>query len=224
LKFSDKKLLLFDLDGTLIDSAPDLAYAVNLMLEKLERNTFSEEVIHGWVGNGAQILVKRALSGNVLIDDNLDESYVAEALEIFFDFYAKHLCDATYTYANVPHTLRTLKNRGYRLVIVTNKPFAFVAPILNSLDLEGLFELVLGGDSLAVKKPDPAPLLHACSVLKTEVHHCVMIGDSRNDIQAANACSMHSVGVSYGYNYGQKIDVFNPTVVIDDFAELLKVL
>ncbi|WP_309500249.1 phosphoglycolate phosphatase [Sulfurovum sp.] len=224
MKFSDKKLLLFDLDGTLIDSAPDLAYAVNLMLEKLERNTFSEEVIHGWVGNGAQILVKRALSGNVLIDDNLDESYVAEALEIFFDFYAKHLCDATYTYANVPHTLRTLKNRGYRLVIVTNKPFAFVAPILNSLDLEGLFELVLGGDSLAVKKPDPAPLLHACSVLKTEVHHCVMIGDSRNDIQAANACSMHSVGVSYGYNYGQKIDVFNPTVVIDDFAELLKVL
>lgn len=224
MKFSDKKLLLFDLDGTLIDSAPDLAYALNLMLEKLERNTFSEEVIHGWVGNGAQILVKRALSGNVLIDDNLDESYVAEALEIFFDFYAKHLCDATYTYANVPHTLRTLKNRGYRLVIVTNKPFAFVAPILNSLDLEGLFELVLGGDSLAVKKPDPAPLLHACSVLKTEVHHCVMIGDSRNDIQAANACSMHSVGVSYGYNYGQKIDVFNPTVVIDDFAELLKVL
>lgn len=224
MKFSDKKLLLFDLDGTLIDSAPDLAYAVNLMLEKLERNTFSEEVIHGWVGNGAQILVKRALSGNVLIDDNLDESYVAEALEIFFDFYAKHLCDATYTYANVPHTLRTLKNRGYRLVIVTNKPFAFVAPILNSLDLEGLFELVLGGDSLAVKKPDPTPLLHACSVLETEVHHCVMIGDSRNDIQAANACSMHSVGVSYGYNYGQKIDVFSPTVVIDDFAELLKVL
>jgi len=224
LKFSDKKLLLFDLDGTLINSAPDLASAVNMMLHKLERNAFSEEIIHGWVGNGAQILVKRALSGNVLIDENLDESYVAEALEIFFDFYSKHLCDATHTYANVLNTLHMLKNRGYRLAIITNKPFAFVAPILSGLNLDGMFEFVLGGDSLSMKKPDPEPLLHACKTLGESIQHCVMIGDSRNDIQAANACSMHSVGVSYGYNYGQEIDVFNPTVVIDDFAELLELL
>lgn len=224
MKFSDKKLLLFDLDGTLINSAPDLAHSVNMMLHELKQSTFSEETIHGWVGNGAQMLVKRALSGDVLADENLDEGFVNKALEIFFDFYSKHLCDATHTYANVPSTLRMLKNRGYRLVIVTNKPFSFVAPILNGLDLDGLFELVLGGDSLAVKKPDPAPLLHVCNTFGTEVHNCVMIGDSKNDIQAANACSMDSVGVSYGYNYGQKIDVFSPTVVIDDFAELLELL
>lgn len=224
MKFKNKKLLLFDLDGTLINSAPDLARAVNLMLHTLERNTFAEQTIHGWVGNGALMLVKRALSGDVLVDENLDEGFVDKALEIFFDFYSKHLCDATHTYANVPYTLHTLKNRGYRLAIVTNKPFTFVAPILKGLGLEELFEFVLGGDSLAVKKPDPEPLFHACKTLGEAVLHCVMIGDSRNDIQAANACNMHSVGVSYGYNYGQNIDVFSPTAVIDDFAELLELL
>lgn len=224
MKFENKKVILFDLDGTLINSAPDLARAVNLMLHKLERNTFSEQIIHGWVGNGALMLVRRALSGNVLADENMDEDFVGKALEIFFDFYSKHLCDATHTYANVPHTLHKLKKRGYRLAIVTNKPFAFVAPILEGLGLEGLFEFILGGDSLAVKKPDPEPLLNVCKTFGETVHHCLMIGDSRNDIQAANACNMHSVGVSYGYNYGQKIDVFNPTIVIDDFAELLELL
>lgn len=224
MKFKNKKVILFDLDGTLINSAPDLAQAVNLMLHKLERNTFSEQTIHGWVGNGALMLVRRALSGNVLADENMDEDFVGKALEIFFDFYSKHLCDATHTYANVPQTLHTLKKRGYRLAIVTNKPFAFVAPILEGLGLEGLFEFILGGDSLAVKKPDPEPLLHVCKTFGETVHHCLMIGDSRNDIQAANACNMHSVGVSYGYNYGQKIDVFNPTMIIDDFAELLELL
>lgn len=224
MKFSDKKLLLFDLDGTLINSAPDLAKAVNLMLHALERNTFAEEIIHGWVGNGAMILVKRALSGAVLVDETLDEELVAKALEIFFDFYSKHLCDATHPYPNVPQTLHELKKRGYRLAIITNKPFAFVAPILEGLEMETLFEFVLGGDSLDVKKPDPTPLLHACETLGEEVLHALMIGDSKNDIQAANACAMHSVGVSYGYNYGQKIEVFNPTVVIENFVELLELL
>jgi phosphoglycolate phosphatase len=224
MKFSDKKLLLFDLDGTLINSAPDLAKSVNLMLHKLERNTFDEEMIHAWVGNGALMLVKRALCGSVLVDETLDEGLVAKALDIFLDFYSKHLCDATHTYHNVPQTLQALKKRGYRLVIITNKPFEFVAPILKGLGLEELFEFVLGGDSLDVKKPDPAPLLHACKTLGESIHSSVMIGDSKNDIQAANACSMHSVGVSYGYNYGQKIDIFNPTVVIDDFAQLLELL
>ena len=224
MTFSDKKLLLFDLDGTLINSAPDLAKSVNLMLQKLERKPFDEEMIHGWVGNGAMMLVKRALTGATLVDETLDDGLVEKALEIFFDFYAKHLCDDTHAYPNVPHTLHELKNRGYRLAIITNKPFAFVSPILEGLGMDELFEFVLGGDSLDVRKPDPAPLLHACETLDEEVLHTLMIGDSKNDIQAANSCGMHSVGVSYGYNYGQKIHVFNPTAVIEDFAELLELL
>jgi len=117
-----------------------------------------------------------------------------------------------------------LKSMGYRLAIVTNKPFAFVEPILEGLNLTGLFELILGGDSLDQKKPDPMPLLHVCDTLGVTVEECVMVGDSKNDILAANACDMQSVGVTYGYNYGEDIGVYEPSMIIDDFGDLLKSL
>jgi phosphoglycolate phosphatase len=224
LKFNDKEAILFDLDGTLINSGPDLALAVNHMLKTLERDTFSEDVIHGWVGNGAKTLVDRALSGQRTIDANLDALLASEALKIFLAFYAQHLCVATVTYPNVSSTLKALKAKGYRLAIVTNKPFDFVEPILDGLGLDGLFELILGGDSLPQKKPDPTPLLHVCETLDVNAEQCVMVGDSKNDLLAAHASGMQSVGVTYGYNYGEDIGVHNPTVIIDDFSELLELL
>ncbi len=224
MKLQNKKVIIFDLDGTLINSAPDLAHAVNYMLEQLDRSTFSEEIIHEWVGNGALMLVKRALSGDRDIEVNLDEKLVENALDIFLDFYAQNLCNETVTYQNVPATLQTLKEKGYRLTIVTNKPFAFVSPILQGLGIDDLFELILGGDSLSVKKPDPAPLLYVCEKLEVSVDDCVMVGDSRNDILAANACEMQSVGVTYGYNYGEDIGIYEPNFIINDFGELLETL
>ena len=224
MKFTKKEAILFDLDGTLINSAPDLALAVNHMLKTLDCDIFSEDIIHGWVGNGAQTLVNRALSGQSEIDENLDATFAAEALNIFLTFYAQNLCVATVAYPNVTTTLKALKDAGYRLAIVTNKPFAFVEPILEGLGLDGLFEIILGGDSLAVKKPDPTPLLHVCEKLDVSVEACVMVGDSKNDILAANACGMQSVGVTYGYNYGESIGVYNPNMIIDDFSELLEAL
>jgi len=222
--FTDKKLLIFDLDGTLINSALDLALAVNFMLEKLQRTTFEEKIIHGWVGNGALTLVKRALSGSREVDTNLDELTVQNALKIFLDYYEKNLCNATTPYENVLQTLHALKEKKYTLAIATNKPYAFVAPILKTLDMDNLFELILGGDSLTEKKPHPMPLLHVCKTLVYDIEDSVMIGDSKNDILAANTCGMDSVGVTYGYNYGEEIGVHNPTVIIDDFGELLKLL
>ena len=224
MKFENKKLLIFDLDGTLINSALDLALAVNYMLEQLGRDSFDEEVIHGWVGNGALTLVKRALSGTREVDENLDEAYVEKALKIFLDYYEKNLCNATVPYPHVLETLQTLKEKGYTLAIVTNKPFPFVSPILKGLGMDDLFALILGGDSLPEKKPHPQPLLHVCERLEIEVENAVMIGDSKNDILAANACGMDSVGVTYGYNYGEEIGVHKPSVILDDFSELLEYL
>ena len=221
MKLKNKKLLIFDLDGTLINSALDLALAVNYTLEKLEQETFSEEIIHGWVGNGALTLVKRALSGSRTVDENLDDAYVEKALKIFLDYYEKNLCNATVPYPSVISTLHSLKEK-YTLAIVTNKPFAFVSPILKGLEMDNLFALILGGDSLEKKKPDPLPLQHVCKILNIDIEHSVMIGDSKNDILAANACTMDSVGVTYGYNYGEDIAVHNPSVIIDDFSKLLK--
>ncbi len=220
MKFTHKEVILFDLDGTLIDSVPDLATAVNHMLNALHRETFSEDTIRYWVGNGAQVLVKRALSGQTEIDEKLDPALFEKALDIFLTFYGENLCIDTAAYPNVSTTLHTLKEKGYRLVIVTNKPFDFVGPILEALRLDGVFDFWLGGDSLEKKKPDPLPLLHACEHMNVSISQCVMVGDSRNDLLAAKTCGMQSVGVTYGYNYGEEIGIYDPTFIIDDFSEL----
>ncbi|PKF63692.1 phosphoglycolate phosphatase [Psychromonas sp. psych-6C06] len=222
MKFNNKQVILFDLDGTLIDSAPDLALAINHMLTSLGRETFSDDLIRSWVGNGAQVIVKRGLSGKADYDDaDIDVALFDKSLEIFLNFYANNLCVDTVTYPNVRSTLKILKAQGYRLVIVTNKPFDFIEPILDGLQLDGLFELCLGGDSLPVRKPDPLPLLHVCSKLGVTPEECVMVGDSKNDILAANAANMQSIGLTYGYNYGEDIGEHNPDAVFSDFADII---
>jgi len=220
----NKQLIIFDLDGTLIDSALDLAMAVNYMLETLNRDTFDEDIIRGWVGNGAQTLVKRALAGQRDINQDIDEKLFNNALKIFLDYYAKNLAVKTKMYDGVESTLRALHSDNYRLAIVTNKPYDFVEPILNQLNILNLFELYLGGDSLDLKKPDPAPLEYVANKLGVDIKHCTMIGDSKNDILAAKACDMKSIAVTYGYNYGEDIAIYKPTFKVDSFSDILEIL
>lgn len=221
LRFENKKVILFDLDGTLVDSVPDLASAINRMLETLDRDGFEVSIIRGWVGNGAQMLVKRALSGATLVDEALDPELVSKALETFLGFYAQALCVNTRPYPDVTTTLDTLKSKGYRLAIVTNKPYAFVGPLLEGLSLKRQFELWLGGDSLERRKPDPLPLLHICDALGVAVSECVMVGDSKNDILAAKRAGMQSIGVTYGYNYDEDITVYGPDVTVDGMHDII---
>lgn len=223
MKFVDKKVIIFDFDGTLIDSEPDLALALNYMLDKLNRETYTQSVISHWVGNGAETLVKRALSGSTIIDEHIEQELFLNALDIFLKFYAQNLCVKTYLYPNVKKSLEKLKEQGYIMVIVTNKPADFVEPILKGLAIDEFFEFYLGGDSLEKRKPDPMPLLHVCNRLDITVDECVMIGDSKNDILSAKSAKMQSIGVSYGYNYGEDISIYKPTIVVESFADILPI-
>ena len=220
MDFTSKKVIIFDLDGTLVDSVPDLASAINAMLADLKRPDFSEETIRHWVGNGAQTLVKRALSGDVKIDETISKNFFEKALALFLSHYHDHLAQKTRLYPGVVSTLEYLKQQDYRLTIVTNKPIVFVEPLLKGLQIEHYFEHCLGGDSLERKKPDPLPLTYLCETLNVTVDEAVMIGDSKNDILAANAANMESIGVTYGYNYGEPITHFGPTAVVDELTEL----
>ena len=222
--FIEKELILFDLDGTLIDSAPDLARSVNYMLRSINHNEFSEEVIDSWVGNGAQTLVKRALSGSKTIDENIDNNLFDKSLSVFLEYYKNNLCVKTTPYPNVKTTLETLKNNGYKLAIITNKPFDFIEPILKQLELDSFFELSIGGDSLPEKKPSSLPLQYMCEKFKIKPRNTLMIGDSKNDILAAKAANIQSIAVSYGYNYGEDIRVYEPDLTVGNFADILEAI
>lgn len=224
MSLEDKRVLLFDLDGTLVDSAPDLAAAVNQTLVHLGREAFPEATVRNWVGNGALPLISRGLSGAKEIDATLPQDLVDQALAAFLEFYADNVCDKSVLYPEVKETLLELKQRGYRLAIITNKPEKFIEPMLEGLGLSGVFEFCLGGDSLPERKPNPLPLFTACAMMNAEIADCVMIGDSKNDILAAKAAKMDSIGVSYGYNYDEDLGIYEPDFLFDHFNELLSVL
>jgi len=220
LYFKNKKLIIFDLDGTLIDSVPDLALSLNLTLEKLNMKTYEENTIRSWVGNGAATIVKRALSGSIEVSDNIDGDLFKKALELFLDFYKKNLTNQTTLYPNVKNTLQSLKQKNYILTIVTNKPYAFIEPILKDLKIDELFSYCIGADSLDEKKPSAKPLLHVCKKFDISIKESIMIGDSKNDILAASNASMDSIAVTYGYNYDENIVTYNPSIVLDSFESL----
>jgi len=223
LRFENKELILFDLDGTLIDSVPDLANALNHTLKSLGKDSFDQDIIRRWVGNGAATLVKRGLSGEVTIDSDIDEKLFSDALKIFLDYYSTNLANETILYPDVFDTLNELKNKGYRLAIITNKPFDFIKPILDTFNITDIFEDFIGGDSLDLKKPDPTPLLFMCDKLGVDIKNTVMVGDSKNDIIAANSANMDSIALTYGYNYSEDIKVHNPTIVFDHFRKIKEV-
>ena len=221
----DKQLLIFDFDGTLIDSVPDLADATNAMLTTLGKTPYPLNSIRNWVGNGSRMLVERALVGKIeVLEGELTKESVDYAEQVFFDAYKNISGSKTVAYPDVDSGLRKLQAAGYELALVTNKPIRFVPKILQSFGWQDIFSEVLGGDSLSSKKPDPAPLLHVCETLNVTPEQAVMIGDSRNDILAGQNANMDTLALSYGYNYGQDIRELNPTAAFDDFSALVDYL
>lgn len=235
-------LLIFDLDGTLIDSVPDLAVAVNAMLDELGYEQVDESVVRGWVGNGSFKLVERALlSVKNTVDETTDDQTtmatittmgaLSDVVQMAHKVFLRHygaLCDGelcamrTVPYAGVDNGLWWLRSAGFELALVTNKPMRFVPKLLGLFGWEDLFSVVFGGDSLAVKKPDPLPLLMVCERLGVNVCDAVMIGDSKNDVLAGQSAGMATVGLTYGYNYGEPITMSEPTWVFDEFGGLVE--
>lgn len=216
------RLLLLDLDGTLVDSVPDLAAAVQRMLAALERPPVHQDDVRNWVGNGAARLVKRALTGS--LDGEPAAAEFARAMPLFLACYAEENCRHSQPYPTARATLERLAASGLPLACVTNKPADFTRPMLDQLGLAGYFGLVVAGDTVRAIKPDPAPLLHAAQFFKVPPGDALMVGDSVNDIQAARAAGMPVICVSYGYNHGRDIRLAAPDAVIDSLAELEQLL
>ena len=192
--------VLFDLDGTLVDSAPDLTTAVNRMLAALGRPPMPESRVREWIGNGARRLVARALAGE---RDPAEEPAGTEAaLAHFFRHYRDCLVEQTALYPGVDKALQRLHALGLPLGVVTNKPAAFTAPLLAALGLDVWLSVTVSGDTLAVKKPDPAPLRHAAQALGVAASRCLYVGDSQADAAAAAAAGMPMVRVPWGYPGG----------------------
>ncbi|WP_432481367.1 phosphoglycolate phosphatase [Moraxella sp. ZY200743] len=210
-----KSLVIFDLDGTLIDSVPDLTDAIDKTLLILGSCTAGEELVRTWVGNGSLKLVERAINWAGITLERLDEAH-----ELFLTTY--HNChDNTTAYANVKEGLICLKQQGFKLAICTNKPTQFLPQILANMGWLDMFDCVVGGDTLSTKKPNPNPLYHICQTLSIDVCQSIMVGDSKNDILAGKSANMTTLALSYGYNYGESIAISKPDAIFDDFGSLV---
>ena len=212
------ELVLIDLDGTLVDSLPDIAFCVDSMLTELAMPTAGQQRVRQWVGNGTDILVRRSIAGN--LDGEVDEQLLARALPLFTALYAKHTSERSRVYDGVAAGLDYLRATGAALACVTNKASVFTHKLLSEMELDDYFSLVISGDTLARNKPDPLPLLHAARHFAVAPEQGLLIGDSANDVKAARAAGLRIVCVSYGYNHGNDIRASLPDAVIDSLAEL----
>jgi len=213
-----QKAILFDLDGTLVDSVPDLAAAVNALLAELGRPALSRAQVTGMVGDGAAKLVERALAASGAGDTPL-----RAALDRFLALYEADPMHLTRPYDGVPAVLAELAAAGWGLGICTNKPERATRAVLAGLGLERFFALVLGGDSGPTCKPDPGPLRTALGRLGSAPGSAAMVGDHRNDVAAARAAGMPVVFAQYGYG-AATLGGMTPDAFIDRFAELPQAL
>jgi phosphoglycolate phosphatase len=218
MQFTQPQMVLFDLDGTLVDSLPDLACCIDQMMLQLGLEPPGLKLVGRWVGNGVERLVKRALTGD--FDAEPAPALLAQALPLFQELYALHNSRSSQLYPGAAATLGWLRERRIHLACVTNKAARFTLPLLANLGIAPYFGLVLSGDSLPEKKPHPLPLLTAAAHFQVQPAACLMVGDSRNDIQAARAAGFPVVAVSYGYNHGQDIREAEPDAVLDSLSEL----
>ena len=215
------RLVLFDLDGTLIDTVPYLNIAVNAALEKLGYPQVDESLTRIYVGNGPYVLLARAIKRRLDATLNdIDQVKLRVGVDEFNRVYRTQNNCRKDIYKGVLETLDYFRENNVKMAIVTNKPDMFVKDILCDSGLDGYFSYFLGSGVIEEKKPDPTPLLYVANKLNIDISDCVMVGDSLNDIIAAKNAKCCSIALTYGYNHGKDIRESNPDYVFDDFIKI----
>jgi len=211
------RAVLIDLDGTLVDSVPDLASAANAMRVGFGLAPLREDVIATFVGKGMENLVHRALSGS--LEGQAGQERFAQALQTFRNAYHVVNGEKARIFGGVIEGLQAMKAQGLRIAVVTNKPAEFTGPLLERIGLRAYFDAVISGDSVARKKPDPMPMLHACGLLGVEPVEAVVVGDSMNDASAAKAAGCRVLLVPYGYNEGRDVQAIESDGIVSSLLD-----
>src|ERR1700690_4162271 len=213
--------ILIDLDGTLLDTAPELAEAANRMLRDMGRAPVQQALLRSYIGNGIAWLVKRALTGDMHAEPN--PALYDQALPIFEAHYTELLLQSK-PFDGVVRGLDAMQAAGFRLGCITNKGARYTEPLLKGVGLAHYFEIVLSGDSLPEKKPHPMPLLHAAKYFGVPVERVLLIGDSLSDALAARAAGCPVFCVPYGYNHGEPVERLDIDAVIPELIGALQLI
>ncbi len=213
--------VLFDLDGTLVDSAQDMYIALNLTLTEVAFPVVSYAQVTTWIGNGIEILVKRALSGDIVVNSELSTHLVIDAVARFKSHYQQLAGDYVALYQHVETGLSATAHLPK--AIVTNKDRVFTEQLLDKLNLTSHFKVLVCGDD-GEKKPSPAPLLKACEALNITPENAIMIGDSKSDIIAAKSAEIDVLALSYGYNQGFDLKELEPEYLCEGFLDIIPII
>ena len=214
------KAVVIDLDGTLLDTAPDLADAAIAMAEELGLPPIDLATVKTYIGNGVSRLVKRVLTRDM--DAEPDAALFGRALPSYEKHYAAHVSRKSQVFPGVREGIAALQQAGLRVACITNKAEKFTVPLLRDTGLFDAFEFILSGDTLPKKKPDPLPLLHACQHFGIESQDLLLIGDSLNDAQAARAAGCPVFVVPYGYNRGRDVRELDVDAIVPTLLDAAK--
>jgi phosphoglycolate phosphatase len=213
-KFYPIRALIFDLDGTLIDSKRDLIHSVNAMLAEMGRERLDEETISGYIGHGAPLLVSRALGGNA------KEEELRRGLQFFLAYYEEHKLDSTCAYAGVPETLKEFRRQEVPMAVLTNKPVRISVRILEALGLAEYFRVVYGGNSFETKKPDPFGANTILREFGAAARETAIVGDSEVDVQTARNADTIAVAVNYGFGVHDRAQ-FPADIYLEKISDLI---
>lgn len=215
------KAVMIDLDGTLIHTAPEIARAANQMLVALDRQPLAASQIQGYIGEGAITLIKRCLTGQLTVEPDAD--LLAKAQGLFFDAYS-HIVTESLPYHGVADALQAIKGSGVAMACITNKPAAFTEPLLEKSGLMPYFDLVVSGDTLKKKKPEPDQIFYICEKFAVPVRESLLIGDSKTDVEAARNAGCYVFTVPYGYNQGYSMETNAVDAVINHLSNAVQLI